>query len=77
MPNFEQKVVIAMREPPQAPALLTPGEVARLFGVDAKTVTRWARAGQLPSLKTLGGHRRYPEREIRDLLDSNVQSSPS
>jgi hypothetical protein len=37
-----------------APVLLTPGWVARLFGVDAKTVTRSARGGRLPSLKTLG-----------------------
>lgn len=40
--------------------LLTPGEVAELFGVDPKTVTRWARTGRLPAVRTLGGHRRFP-----------------
>ncbi|GAA2039328.1 developmental transcriptional regulator BldC [Terrabacter terrae] len=48
--------------------LLTPGEVAALFRVDPKTVTRWAKAGKLTSVRTLGGHRRYREAEVRDLL---------
>lgn len=49
--------------------LLTPAEVASLFRVDPKTVSRWARAGQLNARRTLGGHRRYPESEIWALLD--------
>jgi excisionase family DNA binding protein len=49
-------------------ALLTPAEVARLFRVHLKTVTRWARAGKLTSMRTLGGHRRYRESEVRTLL---------
>ncbi|HEY3436640.1 MAG TPA: BldC family transcriptional regulator [Actinotalea sp.] len=48
--------------------LLTPAEVAQLFRVDPKTVTRWARAGKLSSVRTLGGHRRYRASEIRRLL---------
>ena len=48
--------------------LLTPGEVAAMFRVDPKTVTRWARAGKLSAIRTLGGHRRYDEREVRGLL---------
>ena len=44
---------------PDAEVLLTPREVADLFGVDPKTVTRWAKAGKLTSIRTLGGHRRY------------------
>ena len=48
--------------------LLTPGEVASLFRVDPKTVTRWAKAGKLTSIRTLGGHRRYRETEVRALL---------
>ncbi|WP_159807398.1 BldC family transcriptional regulator [Cellulomonas citrea] len=48
--------------------LLTPAEVASLFRVDPKTVTRWARAGKLSAVRTLGGHRRYRESEIRMLL---------
>ena len=48
--------------------LLTPAEVAALFRVDPKTVTRWAKAGKLTSIRTLGGHRRYKESEVRQLL---------
>lgn len=48
--------------------LLTPAEVANLFRVDPKTVTRWAKAGRLASIRTLGGHRRYREAEVRGLL---------
>ena len=48
--------------------LLTPGEVAALFRVDPKTVTRWATAGRLGSIRTPGGHRRFRESEVRDLL---------
>lgn len=55
-------------QPPEARTLLTPAEVASLFRVDPKTVTRWAKAGKLSSIRTLGGHRRYPEAEVRALL---------
>ena len=48
--------------------LLTPAEVATMFRVDPKTVTRWANAGKLTSIRTLGGHRRYRETEVRALL---------
>lgn len=48
--------------------LLTPSEVAKMFRVDPKTVTRWAKAGKLSSIRTLGGHRRYRASEVRGLL---------
>lgn len=48
--------------------LLTPGEVASLFRVDPKTVTRWATAGRIGSIRTPGGHRRFRESEVRNLL---------
>lgn len=53
--------------------LLTPSEVARMFRVDPKTVTRWARSGKLSSIRTLGGHRRYRAKEVRALLDDHEQ----
>jgi excisionase family DNA binding protein len=52
----------------ESEALLTPAEVAAIFRVDPKTVTRWANTGKLTSLRTLGGHRRYRESEVRNLL---------
>lgn len=55
-------------------ALLTPAEVAAMFRVDPKTVTRWAKAGKLSSIRTLGGHRRYRQSEVRALLTGQVPS---
>ena len=49
-------------------ALLTPREVAALFRVDPKTVSRWAEAGKLSAVRTLGGHRRFREAEVRALV---------
>ncbi|GAA1549263.1 hypothetical protein GCM10009827_082040 [Dactylosporangium maewongense] len=51
--------------------LLTPGEVAALFRVDPKTVTRWAAAGRISSIRTPGGHRRFRESEVRALLEGD------
>lgn len=51
--------------------LMTPGEVARLFAVDPKTVSRWANAGKISSVKTIGGHRRFLASEIRAKLAAN------
>ena len=53
---------------PIAERLLTPGEVAQMFRVDPKTVTRWASAGRIGSIRTPGGHRRFRESEVRRLL---------
>ena len=52
--------------------LLTPAEVAAMFRVDPKTVTRWAKAGKLTCVKTLGGHRRYLAEEVRSILESGI-----
>jgi len=52
--------------------LLTPSEVATIFRVDPKTVTRWAKAGKLTAIRTLGGHRRYRQSEVQALLRSNT-----
>ena len=60
---------------PDADELLTPAEVAALFRVDPKTVTRWAKAGKLTSIRTLGGHRRYRAAEVRALL-GDVPAAP-
>jgi excisionase family DNA binding protein len=54
--------------------LLTPGEVARLFRVDPNTVARWEKDGRLSSVKTLGGHRRYPRSQITHVLHAGTGS---
>jgi len=54
-------------------AHLRTAEVADILHVSPKTVSRWAKEGKLPFLKTLGGHRRYPETEIRELAATLAQ----
>jgi len=56
-------------EIPETDALLTPREVAQLFGVRTTTIARWAREGTLTPLRTPGGHRRYRREDIQRLLD--------
>ena len=53
--------------------LLTLSEVAALFRVNPKTVTRWARAGKLTAIRTLGGHRRFKASEISRCLEEMSQ----
>jgi excisionase family DNA binding protein len=50
------------------PRLLTRDEVAAMFRVEPKTVTRWAAAGRIQSVKTPGGHVRFREDEVRALV---------
>ncbi|ACV09983.1 BldC family transcriptional regulator [Jonesia denitrificans] len=57
-------------------ALLTPAEVASMFRVDPKTVTRWAKGGKLSSIRTLGGHRRYKQSEVEKLLENSGMMIP-
>ena len=63
-----------MNRMPDAEILLTQREVAELFGVDPKTVTRWAKAGKLTSIRTLGGHRRFRKSEVDDLRNNYFKS---
>jgi excisionase family DNA binding protein len=57
------------RTAPTEPSYLRTIDVAEILHVTPKTVSRWAKEGRLPFLRTLGGHRRYPEAEIRALAE--------
>jgi excisionase family DNA binding protein len=63
-----QEATMTVTTSGNAERLLTPGEVAALFRVDPKTVTRWASAGRIGSIRTPGGHRRFRESEVREML---------
>ena len=54
---------------PTEPSYLRTAQVAELLHVPPKTVSRWAQEGRLPFFRTLGGHRRYPDAEIRELAE--------
>jgi excisionase family DNA binding protein len=58
------------------PSYLRTAEVATILHVSPKTVSRWAKEGKLPFLRTLGGHRRYPAAEIGQLAD-DLQVRPT
>jgi excisionase family DNA binding protein len=60
---------------PTEPRYLRTAQVAELLHVAPKTVSRWAQEGRLPYLRTLGGHRRYPDAEIRALLETLSEPS--
>jgi excisionase family DNA binding protein len=62
---------------PTEPSYLRTAQVAELLHVSPKTVSRWAQEGRLPFFRTLGGHRRYPDREIRALLETLSELSPA
>lgn len=53
--------------------LLTPSEVARMFRVDPKTVSRWAKAGKLRSIRTPGGFHRFAPSEVLALLSAELE----
>jgi excisionase family DNA binding protein len=56
--------------------LLRTSEVAALFQVSERAVTDWARKGRIPSVRTPGGHRRYPADAVRELLTQVEASEP-
>jgi excisionase family DNA binding protein len=56
---------------------LRTAEVADILYVSPKTVSRWAKEGKLPFMKTLGGHRRYPEAKIRELASRRARPGRS
>jgi excisionase family DNA binding protein len=66
-----------MTTPNGTPQLLAPREVAALFRVDPKTVTRWAEQGRLTTVRTLGGHRRFRADEVYALLNRPASGGDS
>lgn len=53
--------------------MLCPRHVAAMFGVDPKTVRRWATEGKIPHIMTPGGHRRFSERQMHLLMQNLSQ----
>ncbi len=67
MNSYEEHPIVKERK---ADPLLTPGEVARIFRVNPKTVTRWAASGKIKSLTLPSGHRRFHKKDVDALLNS-------
>ena len=58
----------ASRAGPEQHRWLTLGQACRVLGVDESTLRRWADAGQVHAFRTPGGHRRFAEADIQELL---------
>lgn len=79
IPDRETEVSPRLRTEEQVAALirsgtgyLSSGEVARLYRVDAKTVSRWADKHQIEFEKKKPGthtHKRYPAGQFWEVLD--------
>ena len=72
--HLEDKGKFAMTKPTseESETLLTPAQVAELFYVAPRTVTRWAKTGKLHALLTPGGHRRYIESEVMVVRETGL-----
>jgi len=46
-----------------------------MLGVDQTTLRRWSDAGRIPVFRTVGGHRRYAESDVRALIDRGRQGA--
>lgn len=57
-PSWQARNILDQGKP------FTSGEIAKLFNVHPRTVTRWAKAQKLEHFKTLGGHRRYTQESV-------------
>jgi len=47
---------------------LTLGQACRILNVDESTLRRWADAGQVRTFRTPGGHRRFAEGDVREIM---------
>ena len=59
----------------EAARWLTLGQACRLINVDESTLRRWADAGQLRTFRTPGGHRRFAESDIREIMHGRSKES--
>lgn len=59
----------------EATDLLRISEAAALLGVHRDTLLRWADAGKVPHLKTLGGHRRFRRSAIAALAGQMAKAA--
>lgn len=50
------------------PDILTPAQVADMFCVDPKTVSRWCASGKIKAFRTPGNHRRFRKSDLIPFL---------
>ena len=65
MPVIEKSEPDVAAGAAEEPGFLSRRDVARMFGVSTSTVTRWAQKGLLRTVRTPGGHYRFPAGDTR------------
>ncbi len=68
--NLARDLVAGLENGGLGGRLLRTREVALLFEVSERAVTDWATKGRIPSIRTPGGHRRYPAEAVAELLQA-------
>lgn len=58
------------------PDFYSTGQVADKLGVHFNTVVRWANAGRLPCVRTVGNLRRFPRADIDKWVELGAQPPP-
>lgn len=53
---------------------LSTGDVARRLGVHRNTIQRWADAGHIASVRTIGGQRRFSNEDVEAFAGQIVES---
>ena len=56
---------------------LTLGKACRVLGVDESTLRRWADSGHVRAFRTPGGHRRFVEADIQELVSGRGRDGES
>ncbi|HID88924.1 MAG TPA: helix-turn-helix domain-containing protein [Anaerolineales bacterium] len=59
----------------ESPHWLTLGEAARLLGVHPTTLRRWSERGEIPYLRTPGGHRRFLREDLETFVRKRKRSA--
>ena len=55
--------------------LLSVADVALIFRVNRRTVTKWADRGLLRCYRAPNGHRRFPEDSVRALFEGRTEDA--
>ncbi|MDY7038053.1 MAG: helix-turn-helix domain-containing protein [Thermodesulfobacteriota bacterium] len=53
--------------------LLTIGQASKMLGVSEATLRQWTDEGKIKAFITPGGHRRYAESEVRNLIGAQTR----
>jgi len=51
--------------------MVNTAEACRYLGISAKTLRRWCKYGFISYYNTVGGHKRFSLKELKDFLNKN------